>query len=283
MNIGIIGLGLIGGSLGRSILKNTSHKVYGKDVNKDVLVKAKLLRAITTELSEQDYKNLDILFVATNPAVAVDIITEACPKLSAGTIVIDCCGTKKVVVECMQQLKNQYTDLYFLGGHPMAGREFSSINHSVSNLFDRAYFLIVPVKANIKILAKIKELLLSIGCLNMVVTTEAKHDELISYTSQLAHIVSSCYIKNPLYNQHVGYSAGSFRDMTRVAKLNPTMWTELMLENKENLITQIEDIEKHLEEYKIALQNDDNSELFRLLDEGNTLKAEADKLHRQGV
>lgn len=283
MNIGIIGLGLIGGSLGRSIVKNTNNTVFGTDIDKNVIIKAKLLKAINNELCLEDYKKLDIVFVATNPITATNIIKEICPKLKDGAIVMDCCGTKKIVVECMQELKNKYNNLYFMGGHPMAGREFSTILHSVSNLFDRSYFLIVPVKADIKILALVKELLLQIGCLNMVVTSSIKHDELISYTSQLAHIVSSSYIKNPLYKEHVGYSAGSFRDMTRVAKLNPTMWTELMLENKENLIKQIENIVEHLEEYKLALQNNDSKELFSLLEEGNTLKEQADKLHRQGV
>lgn len=283
MNVGIIGLGLIGGSLGRSIIKNTDHTVFGTDIDNNVIIKAKLLKAINYELEEKDYKNLDFVFVATTPQTATKIITEISPKLKSGAIVMDCCGTKKVVVECMQELKNKHKNLYYLGGHPMAGREFSTISHSVSNLFDRSYFLVVPVRADIKILAKVKELLLAIGCLNMVVTSSVKHDELISYTSQLAHIVSSCYIKNPLYKEHVGYSAGSFRDMTRVAKLNPTMWTELMLENKENLINQIDDIKNHLEEYKIALQNGDANVLFSLLEEGNTLKEEADKLHRQGV
>ena len=283
MNIGIIGLGLIGGSLGRSIIRFTDNTVYGRDIDKELIIKAKLLKSINKELTEDDYKKLDMVFVATTPIIATGILDEICPKLKDGAIVMDCCGTKKVVINKMTELKDKYKNLYFLGGHPMAGREFSTISHSVSNLFDKAYFIVVPVKADIKILAKVKEFVISIGCLNMVITSREKHDQIISYTSELAHIVSSCYIKNPLYKEHVGYSAGSFRDMTRVAKLNPKMWTELMLENKENLIDQIDNIVSHLVEYRDALNNDDDKELYKLLDEGNILKEEADRLHRQGV
>ena len=281
MKIGIIGLGLIGGSIGRSIKKNTSHIVYGRDIDSEVVLKAKLIKAIDYSLEETDFKKLDILLVATNPMVAVNIIKEVSPKLKKGAVLMDCCGTKKVVVNCMMELKDKYP-IYYIGGHPMAGREFSTISHSTANLLDRAYFIVVPVSADIKVLAFIKEFLLSLGCLNMVITSAKKHDEIISYTSQLAHIVSSCYIKNPLYKQHVGYSAGSFRDMTRVAKLNPSMWTELMMENSQNLIEQIDNIILHLQQYKQALEGD-GSMLYSLLEEGNTLKEEADKLHRQGV
>ena len=117
MNIGIIGLGLIGGSLGRSIIRNTECTVFGKDIDKEVIIKAKLLKAINKELKEENYKDLDIVFVATNPHVAADIITEICPKLKDGAVVIDCCGTKEVVVNRMQELKEEYNNLYFLGGH----------------------------------------------------------------------------------------------------------------------------------------------------------------------
>ena len=261
--------------------KNTKHTVFGKDIDSEAIIKAKLLKAIDYELEEKDYINLDILLIATNPTTATNIIKEVSPKLKKGAVLMDCCGTKKLVISCMMELKDKYP-ISYIGGHPMAGREFSTISHSTANLLDKAYFIVVPVSADIKTLAFVKEFLLSLGCLNMVITSAKKHDEIISYTSQLAHIVSSCYIKNPLYKQHVGYSAGSFRDMTRVAKLNPKMWTELMVENKENLIDQIDNIVGHLLDYKKALQQDDKM-LYNLLEEGNTLKEEADRLHRQGV
>lgn len=283
MNIAIIGLGLIGGSIGRSIIKNTTHKVYGKDINSDSVLKAKLLRAIDCELAEEDYAKIDMLIVATCPNTAIKIIEEISPKLHDGAIIVDCCGNKKKVVDSMKNLSKIYPKLNYFGGHPMAGREFSGISHSTINLLDRAYFLLVPINAKIAVTAEIKQFLLSLGCLDVVITDEITHDKMISYTSQLAHIVSSAYVKNPLSLKHTGYSAGSFRDMTRVAKLNPTMWTELMMDNKENLVAQIDDIMLHLQEYRQALIADNKEELTLLLQQGNDIKEQAEKMRKLGV
>lgn len=283
MNIAIFGLGLIGGSVGRSIIKNTDNVVYGYDVDSESLIKAKLLKAINYTLKEEDYDKMDMVIVATNPKIAIDIINEVSPKLKDGAVVVDCCGNKRIVVDEMKRLAKKYPKIKYYGGHPMAGREFSGISHSTSNLLDRAFFILVTVNGDIVTTANLKAFWLSLGCLNVVITDSETHDEIISYTSQLAHVVSSAYIKNPLSQKHVGYSAGSFRDMTRVAKLNPTMWAELMIENRDNLVWQIDDLIKNLQEYKTAIDNGDEEGLKLLLQQGNDLKESAEKSRKNGV
>lgn len=283
MNIAIFGLGLIGGSIGRSIIKNTDNVVYGYDVDSESLIKAKLLKAINYTLKEEDYDKMDMVIVATNPKIAIDIINEVSSKLKDGAVVVDCCGNKRIVVDEMRRLAKKYPKIKYYGGHPMAGREFSGISHSTSNLLDRAFFILVTVNGDIVTTANLKAFWLSLGCLNVVITDSETHDEIISYTSQLAHVVSSAYIKNPLSQKHVGYSAGSFRDMTRVAKLNPTMWAELMIENRDNLVWQIDDLIKNLQEYKTAIDNGDEEGLKLLLQQGNDLKESAEKSRKNGV
>ena len=278
MNIGIIGLGLIGGSLGRAITSRTDHKVYGIALHESTMQKAELCKAIHKRLTKENAKELDMLIITLYPREIEKALDEWVPYLKRGCIVLDCGGTKRSICQKMNDMRKFYGDIYFVGGHPMAGREFSGFSHSQATLFDKATLLIVPIKTPIDVLMTIKKLAVDIGFEGLVITTAKEHDEMISFTSQLAHIVSSAYIKNPLSTTHYGFSAGSFRDMTRVAKLNPQMWSELMLENADQLVPQIENLQEKLEEFKKALKNQDNEELEKLLDEGRIAKEEVESL-----
>ena len=278
MNIGIIGLGLIGGSLGRAISTKTSHKVYGLALHDSTMIKAELCGAIQERLTKDNAKELDMLIITLYPRAIEESLEEWAPLLKKGCIVIDCGGTKRSICEKMKHLHYLYPDLIFAGGHPMAGREFSGFSHSQASLFEKATMLIVPIKTPLDALVKIKEFALELGFEGLVITTPQEHDEMISFTSQLAHIVSSSYIKNPLDTTHYGFSAGSFRDMTRVAKLNPQMWSELMLENRDYLVPQIENLQENLEAFKKALDNNDKETLEKLLDDGRIAKEEVESL-----
>ena len=278
MNIGIIGLGLIGGSLGRAISTKTSHKVYGLALHDSTMIKAELCGAIQERLTKDNAKELDMLIITLYPRAIEESLEEWAPYLKKGCIVIDCGGTKRSICEKMKHLHYLYPDLIFAGGHPMAGREFSGFSHSQASLFEKATMLIVPIKTPLEALVKIKEFALELGFEGLVITTAQEHDEMISFTSQLAHIVSSSYIKNPLATTHYGFSAGSFRDMTRVAKLNPQMWSELMLENRDYLVPQIENLQENLEAFKKALDNNDKETLEKLLDDGRIAKEEVESL-----
>ena len=183
----------------------------------------------------------------------------------------------------MRVLADQYPHLSFISSHPMAGREFSGVNHSTATLFDKASMILVPVKADIKTIQKLKEFTLSLGFGSVVITTAKEHDRIIAYTSQLAHLVSSSYIKSPTAVEFMGFSAGSFRDMTRVARLSPEMWAELTVDNKDFLVKEINELINNLQDYKDALQNGDKEKMKSLLADGNQKKLQSEKMRRSKI
>lgn len=281
MKIAIFGLGLIGGSIGRATLKKTSHEVFGTDLVKENIIKAKLLNAINGKLSDEILSDCDLVILSAYPDASIKIMQDILPKLKKGATVIDTCGTKRKIVSAMKVLKDKYPDVDFLGVHPMAGREFSGISHATQGLFENAYVILTPFYSDIRLLTKVRNFFVELGAAGVEVASAEKHDTMISYTSQLAHVLSSCYIKNELSSSYTGFSAGSFRDMTRVAKLNPTMWTELCIENRDNLSEQIQDLIDNLEKFKSALDDNDEERLFRLFEEGTIKKARADELMKE--
>jgi prephenate dehydrogenase len=274
-------MGLIGGSLGRAILKKTEHTVFGADTDESALVKADMLEAHTKALEEKDIGGLDLVILALNPSSATAVMRGLAPKLKNGACVIDTCGVKRVIVKEMQKLSQEYPQLFFAGAHPMAGREFSGIAHSQATLFEKAYVIIVPVTKQIEKLSEIKKLFTDIGAQDVEICSADKHDKMISYTSQLAHIVSSAYVKNNRSSEHAGFSAGSFRDLTRVAKLNPDMWTELFLDNKDYLASDIEFLIERLTEYRDAVKDGDADRLRSLLAEGVEKKEQAENARKE--
>ena len=276
MKIAIIGMGLIGASLGRAILKYTSHEVYGFDVSAEVLERATELNAHNRALVDSDYKSLDLVVFALNPDIAISEMERVCPLLKNGATVADTCGNKRIICDEMTALKNKYPNLRFVGTHPMAGREYSGIEYSSYDLFKGAYMILVPIDNDIFSVALLNKLSLEIGFKGVEVCSAARHDEMIAYTSQLAHIVSNCYVQNPHSKEHAGYSAGSFADLTRVARLNPDMWTELFLQNRDNLLICIGDIKSRLEEMENAIGEGDGERLKELLAHGTVCKEIAD-------
>lgn len=280
MKIAIIGLGLIGGSLGRTIVKKTSDEVYAFDINGHALIEGKLLSAFHKPLTKENIKEMDIVFFSLYPDVLESALEEYCPLLKDGALVVDCCGNKRRVVKQMQDLSKTYKNLNFISAHPMAGREFSGISHSTASLFEKASMILVPVKADIKTIKDLKEYSLLLGFSNVEITTAEKHDEIIAFTSQLAHLVSSSYIKSPMASEFMGFSAGSFRDMTRVARLSPEMWTQLTVDNSDFLVREIDNIINSLSEYKEALKNKDKIKMKELLADGNEKKLLSEKMRR---
>lgn len=272
MNIGIIGMGLIGGSLGRSIVKRTSHTVFGLDIDEKSMQKALLLNGCHQVLEDSDLNRLDMLIIALNPRTVEGYIKKYQDKLKSGCIIMDCGGIKRDVVGMMTKMSKKYGHLRFIGAHPMAGREYSGIEHSLVGLFDKASILLCPVNPEIEQLTMIKNFFREIGFSEVLITTPEKHDRVVAYTSQLAHVVSNAYIKSPTALDYKGFSAGSFRDLTRVARLNPIMWSELMMDNRDNLIKEIELLINNISKYKTALEKSDEEGLRLLLEEGSELK-----------
>lgn len=276
MTIGIIGLGLIGGSLAKSIKEHSRHTVWGYDIDPTVIEKALLVGAIDEQLSDSMLPQCDIVLVALYPGRCVEYITSHAELFGPDCIVIDCAGVKRAVCDPIAEIAAQHSWTY-IGGHPMAGREFSGFDHTTGTLFERASMILTPMPdITVEALTAVKGFFLDIGFRTVRITTPEEHDNMIAFTSQLAHIVSSAYIKNPRSAQHKGFSAGSFQDMTRVARLNENMWTELFLDNADLLVPSIDDFIFRLTQYRDALANRNEQELWELLKEGRIKKEALD-------
>ncbi len=276
MNIGLIGLGLIGGSFGRTLTKKTNHKVFGYDINESVMVKAEMINVFHEKLTKENASCLDMLIVSIYPEGFASAVEEFLPYLKKGAVVTDFCGVKGIIVDKMKEYAIKYPNLVFIGGHPMAGREFSGVEHSVTTLFDKASMILVNVNADIFSLSNVKNFYKEVGFADVVITTSENHDEMIAYTSQLCHVVSNAFIKNKTAEKHLGYSAGSYKDLTRVARLNPEMWSGLMTLNKERLVLELDELIENLKKYSNALKSGDREGLENLLKEGNERKLSID-------
>ncbi len=273
MKIAIIGLGLIGGSIAKAIKDNTDHTVYGADIQQSVVLRAKLIDAIDDELDDNKLSECDLVIIALYPEDTVKFISDKASIIRKGSVVIDCGGVKRCICDPANRLaeENGFT---FIGGHPMAGVERSGFESSFGMLFNNASMILAPSpEIDIDTLHRVKEFFLSIGFGSITIVTPEKHDRVIAYTSQLAHVLSSSYIKSPTATEHHGMSAGSFKDMTRVATLNPKMWSELFIENKDNLVGEIDTLISHLQEYRDAINDGDSKKISALLEDGAQKKA----------
>ena len=272
MIFGIVGLGLIGGSLARSVKFHTHHTVYGADIQETTLLQARMVGAIDEVLTDENIGQCDVVLVALYPQAGVEYILSHKENFKENALVIDCSGVKRHV--CDQLFPAfQGAKAVFMGGHPMAGRERSGFSYAQDDLFENASMILCPAPdADAELLRSVKELFLSIGFGRVRFSDPLEHDEMIAFTSQLAHIVSSAYVKTPLASRHKGFSAGSFKDMTRVARLNEDMWTELFLENQDLLLSQVESLVERMCEYRDALREKDAEKLKAILREGREIK-----------
>ena len=272
MNIAVVGLGLIGGSFCKALKKNTFHRILGIDTNKETIEKALACGAIDEEINVDGLSEANLTIICLYPEAIVNFVKENASKFKKGSIVIDSCGVKEYVVnECTPVLDEH--GVIFVGTHPMAGREFSGFDFATDNLFDGASFIITPTDKTPQIAVDLLQTLAgSISFGKAVVSTPQKHDEVIAYTSQLAHIVSNAYVKSPAMLNYDGFSAGSFQDLTRVAKLNEFMWSELFMCNKEALLKEINCVLNSITEYRDAIENGDLDKLIAILRDGRELK-----------
>ena len=276
MKIGIIGLGLIGGSLAMSIRRHTEHTVFGYDIDPQVMLQARAAEAIHDGLTEDMLPGCDIVLVALYPDLCVETIQKYADKFGPRTLVIDCAGVKRHVYDRVAPIAAEHSWTY-IGGHPMAGREFSGFNYARADLFENASMILCPPpEASIEARETAKAFFLEAGFKLVRFCTPEAHDQMIAYTSQLAHVVSGAYVKNPLSKEHRGFSAGSFLDMTRVARLNENMWTELFLENDDLLLPALDDLIMRLNEYRAALAGRDPEVLKPVLREGRVCKEALD-------
>ncbi|MCD7749501.1 MAG: prephenate dehydrogenase/arogenate dehydrogenase family protein [Oscillospiraceae bacterium] len=276
MTIGIVGLGLIGGSLAKAYKRNQDITVLGYDIDESTVEFAQIAGDIDGVLTPDRLVECDLALISTYPQASMDYLEAHADDFSKTGIVMDCVGVKQAMCDFAFPLAAAH-GFTFVGGHPMGGTQFSGLKYAKANMFDRAPMVIVPpVYDDAAFLARVKSLLKPAGFGPISVTTAKQHDEMIAFTSQLCHVVSNAYIKSPTAGTHRGFSAGSYRDLTRVAWLNPDMWSELLLDNRANILSELDGLLENLNQYRDALANADQPALRALLDEGRKRKEQID-------
>jgi len=275
MTVGILGLGLIGGSLARAYAK-AGHTVYVCDIDKNMLDFAQIAGVVNAPLDQSNISCCNLILLAIYADASASWLESNAPYIRKDALVIDCCGIKENICTRCFPVAEKYGFTY-VGGHPMAGSHNSGFKYSRSNLFQGAPMVIVPPRYDDPMLLEwVKEMLAPCGFKTFSVTTAEVHDRMIAFTSQMPHIISNAFIKSPTALSHSGFSAGSYKDLTRVAWLNPQMWAELFMSNKENILSELDFYIQNLEAYRTAIQNDDSTQLITLLDEGRRRKEEVD-------
>ena len=275
MTVGILGLGLIGGSMARAYTK-AGHQVLAADTDTAILEFAQLAGVVHGTLDETSIGSCQLILLAIYPQGCADWLEANAPLIPRDAMVMDLCGTKENICKRCFPLAKAH-GFTFVGGHPMAGSHHSGFKYSRSNLFQGAPMVCVPPTFDdIALLQRVKDLLAPCGFGQFSVCTAAEHDRLIAFTSQMPHVLSNGYIKSPTASAHQGFSAGSYKDLTRVAWLNAPMWAQLCMENRENMLFEISTYIDHLRAYQKALEEQDLPALTALLDEGRKRKEEVD-------
>ena len=252
MKIGIVGLGLIGGSMAKAIRTRTAHTVYGIDLDSETMTMARMCGAINAPLTEETLPLCDLILVAIRPGAALRWVEEHAPLIGKSAILVDLCGVKRTVVAGIAPIAEAHGFAY-IGGHPMAGRERVGFTSSSDSLYVGASMILTPDKrTDMQLLETLQNFFLDIGFAGLTFSDPEEHDRIIAFTSQLAHIVSSAYVKSPEAQRRRGFSAGSFADMTRVARLDEDMWTELFLDDADDLTRELEILLQNLTDYTDA-------------------------------
>ena len=276
--VGVLGLGLMGGSFAKA-LHAGGTEVYAWNRTRSTLDLA-LIECVDGVLDDESVSTCELIILAGYPQVSIEWLSKVAPHISPGAIVIDVVGVKRrICEECFAIAKDM--PWTFVGCHPMAGTQYSGFAHTRANMFHRAPMVVVPPQdmddfVRLDVLERLKHLLEPCGFGMFTLSTAEHHDEVIAFTSQLAHVVSNAYVKSPSARVHKGFSAGSYKDLTRVARLNARMWTELFLEDGDYLSEEIGILMQHLQEYKDAIDNRDAQWLEELLAEGDRRKREVE-------
>lgn len=280
MTIGIIGLGLIGGSMAKAFRRDPDSVILGMDTDERTVEAALLSRDVNGRLTEDEYGSCDLILLAARPEGSTEWLRENAARIPAHVLVVDCLGVKEKICRTGFELAEQH-GFTFVGGHPMAGTQYSGFRYAKEDMFDGAAMVLVPPEeADAALIERVKRCFAPARFGRFIITTAEKHDAMIAFTSQLAHVVASSYIKSPTADEPEGFSAGSYRDLTRVAWLSPELWTELFLENGDRVIEEIDHLIGHLKEYRDAIAGRDRDTLYRLLDEGRMRKKMVDERWR---
>ena len=274
MKIAVIGLGLIGGSMAKAVKQFTNDFVFGFDISDDVISKAISDGTIDEKLTDSALALCDYVFIALYPQATIDFILDKKDIFKPDAVIVDCCGVKQKIVDAVDSIIDG-VKWNFIGGHPMAGKEVGGYDNSESSLWQNAYFILTPCrKSDDKVIKNTSDYIKNLGFKNITLSTPEHHDKVIAYTSQLPHVLACAYVFNPMSREHCGFSAGSYKDVSRVALINENLWTELFLDNKESLCDEIDLLIKDLDSLKKFIESSDRDGLKEKLRTGRLIKTE---------
>ncbi len=271
MNIAVIGLGIIGGSFCKAIKKYTDHYVIGINRTPQTAQKALKAGAIDEIGSPQSLEKVDLVILCMYPQADIDFVEKYGDFIKKGAVVTDTSGIKRAICPRMTELAEKF-GFVFVGSHPMAGKEKNGFDVSDADLYKGASFIITPCGAEQKYVDFLAEFAASIGFGTIKITTPEMHDRMIAFTSQLPHVLACSYVLSPCCPNHNGFSAGSYRDVSRVANINSKLWSELFLENREPLIAELDILIENITRIIDAIKADDKEALTELLEQGHRVK-----------
>lgn len=280
-NYGIVGLGIMGGSFAKAIKANVlpfaSGKIFAFDKNETVLQKAKSENIIDNFFTKENLSAMlslcDIVFVCLYPHDVISFLEQNQNHFKKGAIVTDISGVKCEIAKKLKSVTNLNID--FILGHPMAGGEKEGFEFSNANFFKQRNYIIIEQEWNKKEnIALFKSIVLRLGFKRIVETSVQTHDYNIAFTSQLCHVIASALVKSKSDKHITKFGGGSFEDLTRIALINAPLWTELFLQNKQNLLEHITNFEKEISLVKKFLQEDDYSKLEKYLSEVRSIRSE---------
>lgn len=275
----VAGLGLIGGSMAKALKRYTDYKVYGWNRTRSVAEKALAQGVIDGIADDRTLAGCDLLIPVLYPDATIDFLARTIPKMKKGAQVVDLVGVKSRMTEELVPLALEY-GIRYTGGHPMAGRPKAGYDRSFAELFKGASMILVPTAATAEgDLYHLEELFRQIGFGLVRVCDPETHDRMIAHTSQLAHVVSNCYVKSPVSSNYVGFAGGSYKDMTRVAGIDEGVWQELFIQNKDSLLAEIDLLVGSIMQVRDAVDAGDSERLTSLLREGREAKELIDSLN----
>lgn len=273
MNIAVIGLGIIGGSFCKAIKKYTDHYVIGINRTQKTAQKALEEGAIDEIGSVQSLEKADLVILCMYPQADVEFVEQNGHFIRKGTIVTDAAGTKRAICPQLVELSKKF-GFVFIGSHPMAGKEKNGFDASDSDLYRGASYIVVPCGAEQKYVDILSDFALSLGFGQVKLSTPEEHDRMIAFTSQLPHVLACAYVLSPSCPNHKGFSAGSYRDVSRVANINSSLWSELFLENRQPLVEELDILIENITKISNAIKSENKKELTALLEQGHKVKSD---------
>ncbi len=272
-DIVVVGLGLIGGSIAKALQLHTPHRVYGIDSSEDALLDACSCGAIAGKAGPEELAKADLVYLCVYPETALAFMEAHGGGLKENCVVTDTCGVKAALCAGMERLAPQ-GKYVFVAGHPMAGKEKSGFSASDPSIFMGASYIIAPCGAPEWAVGEVEALALRMGFGKTVRTTPERHDQIIAFTSQVPHVLACAYVLSPRCKEHKGFSAGSYRDVSRVADINDALWARLFLDNREALTAELDELIGNLGGFRDAVAAGREEDLQQLLRRAGQAKRE---------